>query len=397
MFRKITRTVWLLSIVSLMNDFSSEMLYPIIPLFLQQIGYSTVLIGILEGVAELIAGLSKIYMGSVSDSFQRRLPFVNIGYSLSVLSRPLIGLTSFIGFVFLGRSMDKIGKGIRTGARDALLAEECNEENRAEVFGFHSSMDTVGAILGPLVAIIYLYFNPEDYRTIFIIALAPGLIAAIVTFFVKEKKRDTVPERNFSLQKNFSFYKVASKEYLLFTGLFLVFGLVNSSDMFLLLRAKEAGISESHVIFLYILFNLVYSLFAFPIGKLADRYGRMRMMILGLLIYAVTYFVFGLSSNPFMIGTAFIGYGLYYAFTRSTLKAILLQHVLTSQKSSAVGFFEGLNSFCLLAANAIAGFVWYRYGSVTMFLATGIIVLVVIILLVIKRNHIRPNIKQPID
>jgi len=391
MLKKITRTVWLLSIVSMMNDFSSEMLYPIIPLYLQQIGYTTILIGILEGVAELIAGLSKIYMGSLSDSFQRRLPFVNLGYSLSVLSRPLIGLTSWMGFVFLGRSMDKVGKGIRTGARDALLAEECNEENRAEVFGFHQSLDSLGAILGPLLAIIYLHFHPENYKALFMIALAPGIVAAFVSFLVKEKKRDHVSVRTFSLRKNFSFYKEAPKEYLVFTALFLVFGLVNSSDMFLLLRAKEAGVSESNVIFLYILFNLVYSLFAFPIGKLADRFGRIRMMVLGLLIYALTYFVFGLSTNQLIIGAAFIGYGLYYAFSKSTLKAVLIQLVHPSQKSSAIGFFEGMNSFCLLAANALAGFIWYKFGSETMLAGTGIVVMILIIIILLKRNEIKPK------
>ena len=187
MFKKITRTVWLLSLVSLMNDFSSEMLYPIIPLFLTQIGYSTLLIGILEGFADLVAGLGKIYMGSVSDSFNRRLPFINLGYSLSVISRPLIGLTTFISLIFLGRGLDKVGKGIRTGARDALLADESDEKNRAEIFGFHRSMDTIGAILGPLVAIIYLSYHPGDYKTIFLITILPGIIAVLISFLIKEK------------------------------------------------------------------------------------------------------------------------------------------------------------------------------------------------------------------
>jgi len=381
MFKKITRTVWLLSLVSLMNDFSSEMLYPIIPLFLTQIGYSTVFIGILEGFADLIAGLGKIYMGSVSDSFNRRLPFINLGYSLSVISRPLIGLTTFISLIFLGRGLDKIGKGIRTGARDALLADESDEKNRAEIFGFHRSMDTIGAILGPLVAIIYLFYHPGDYKTIFLITILPGIIAVLISFLVKEKKRETSSTRSFSIRKNFSFYKVAPKAYLHLLIIFLLFGLVNSSDMFLLLRAKNIGVSENNVLFLYILFNLVYALFAFPIGKLADRIGRMRMLLIGLLIYAITYFVFGYTTNIMMISIAFVGYGLFYAFSQSTLKALLLQKVDSTQKSSAIGFYEGLNSFSLLLANSLAGFIWYQFGESTMFTFSGCIALLVIVLL----------------
>ncbi len=386
MFKNITRTVWLLSLVSLMNDFSSEMLYPIIPLYLQQIGYGTVLIGMLEGVAEFIAGLGKIYMGSLSDSFQRRLPFVNIGYSLSILSRPIIGLTSYVSLIFLGRGIDKVGKGIRTGARDALLAEECNEENRAEVFGFHRSMDTLGAVFGPLVAISYLYFHPKDYKTIFFITLAPGILAALFTFLIKEKNREVVSERTFSFKKNFSFYKEAPKAYLQFLFLLILFGIANSSDMFLLLRAKQAGVSESNVLFLYILFNLVYAIFAFPIGKLADKYGRMKMLMIGLFIYLLTYLVFGHTQNRMMISIAFIGYGFYYAFTQSTVKALLIQKVDAPQKSAAIGFYEGINSFCLLFANALAGFIWYKFGSAYMFTFTGITVLLVFLLMLFRRG-----------
>ncbi len=382
MFKHITRTVWLLSLVSLLNDFSSEMLYPVIPLYLKQIGYTTIIIGILEGVAELIAGLSKIYMGRLSDSFQRRLPFIHVGYILSILSRPLVGFTSSLALIFAGRSMDRIGKGIRTGARDALLADECNKENRAEVFGFHRSMDTAGAILGPLVAIIYLFFHPADYRTIFVITLAPGILAGLCTFLLKEKKHDVVTERSFSFRKNFSFYKEAPKSYMKFLGILLLFGMANSSDMFMLLRAKDTGISEGHVIFLYILFNLVYALFSFPIGKLADKYGRMKMLIIGLIIYTITYLIFGYTQNIFMVSAAFVGYGLYYAFTQSTVKALLLERVDSTQKSSAIGFYEGINSFILLGSNALAGFIWYRFGAASMFTYSGVISLIVLLMMI---------------
>jgi MFS family permease len=305
-----------------------------------------------------------------------------VGYLLSILSRPLVGFTASLALIFTGRSIDRIGKGIRSGARDALLAEECQEENRAEVFGFHRSMDTAGAILGPLVAMVYLYFHPADYRTIFIITLAPGILASLCTFLLKEKTQDVVTARSFSFRKNFSFYKEAPSSYLKFLGLLLLFGIANSSDMFLLLRAKETGLSEVNVILLYMLFNLMYAVFAFPIGKLADKYGRMNMLIIGLIIYTITYLIFGYTQHIVMISAAFIGYGLYYAFTQSTLKALLLERVDASQKSSAIGFYEGVNSFFLLGSNALAGWVWYQFGATSMFTYSSVIAFIVLLLMI---------------
>ena len=167
-----------------------------------------------------------------------------------------------------------------------------------------------------------------------------------------------------------------------FLGLLLLFGIANSSDMFLLLRAKETGLSEANVILLYMLFNLVYAVFAFPIGKLADKYGRMNMLIIGLIIYTITYLIFGYTQHIFMISAAFIGYGLYYAFTQSTLKALLLERVDTSQKSSAIGFYEGVNSFFLLGSNALAGWVWYQFGATSMFTYSSVIAFIVLLLMI---------------
>ncbi len=384
MFKNITRTVWIISLISLFNDFSSEMLYPIIPLYLQQIGNGSVLIGILEGIAECIAGLSKIYMGSLSDSFQRRLPFVQLGYALSVISRPLIGLTSLVGLIFLGRSLDRTGKGIRSGARDALLGDESTSENRAEVFGLHRSMDTAGAVLGPIVAIVYLYFNPEDYQSLFLITLIPGIIAIFFSFKLNEKKRESVVPKTFSIRKHFSYINIAPLSFKHLLIPLLIFSLVNSSDMFLLLRAKQIGMGERDVLLLYLTFNLVFTLFAFPVGKIADRIGHMKILILGLCIYAMSYLLFSHFATIWITIAVFIFYGLFYAFTQGIIKSLLIESVPSSEKSSAVGFYEGMNSFCLLFSNAIAGWVWYQFGSQTMLLYSGIVTCCVILLLIIQ-------------
>ena len=184
----ISRTVWILSLVSLFTDTASEMLYPILPIYLKSIGFSIVLIGLLEGVAEATAGLSKGYFGKLSDVSAKRVPFVQIGYAFSAVSKPMMAFFVFPLWIFFARTIDRFGKGIRTGARDAILSEEATAETKGKVFGFHRSMDTLGAVLGPSLALLYLYFYPEDYKILFFIAFIPGLLAVLASFLFKEKK-----------------------------------------------------------------------------------------------------------------------------------------------------------------------------------------------------------------
>jgi MFS family permease len=183
----LTRTILLVSFVSLFTDIASEMLYPIMPVYLRSIGFSVLLIGILEGVAEATAGISKGYFGNLSDVLQKRVPFVRGGYTLSAISKPLLAFFTFPLWVFFARTIDRLGKGIRTSARDAMLSDETTPEHKGKVFGFHRSMDTVGAAIGPIFALIYLSFYPGEYKWMFIIAFFPGLIAILLTFFLKDK------------------------------------------------------------------------------------------------------------------------------------------------------------------------------------------------------------------
>jgi MFS family permease len=191
----ITRSVWVLSLISLFTDTASEMLYPIMPIYLKSIGFSIVLIGILEGVAEATAGLSKGYFGKLSDQMGRRVPFVQIGYAFSALSKPMMAFFIHPIWIFFTRTIDRFGKGIRTGARDALLSDEATPATKGKVFGFHRSMDTFGAVLGPLLALLYLYFYPEDYLTLFYIAFIPGVFAVAASFFLQEKKPLTAKKK----------------------------------------------------------------------------------------------------------------------------------------------------------------------------------------------------------
>ena len=184
----ISKTIWILSVVSLFTDMASEMLYPILPIYLKSIGFSIVLIGILEGLAEAMAGLSKGYFGKLSDNSGKRVPFVQLGYTLSAISKPLMAVLILPVWIFMLRTADRLGKGIRTGARDAILSEEATLLTKGKVFGFHRSMDTLGAVLGPGIALLYLYYHPENYKTLFYLAAIPGVLAIISTLLLKDKR-----------------------------------------------------------------------------------------------------------------------------------------------------------------------------------------------------------------
>lgn len=273
MSKLISRTVLLLSLVSLFTDIASEMLYPVIPIYLASLQYTAMYIGILEGIAEFIAGISKGYFGIWSDKIQQRLPFVRTGYILSALSKPLMIVFSNAWWILLTRVMDRLGKGIRTASRDALLSCEATPETKGRVFGFHRAMDTLGAAIGPLIALLFLYVFPQQYHWLFIFTVIPGAISIALLFAIKEKKKERQHTDKISF---FSFYIYAiksSKAYkILITG-FLMFSLFNSSDMFLLLKLKEQQYDDIFVITMYIIYNLSYALMSYPAGILADRLG----------------------------------------------------------------------------------------------------------------------------
>ena len=393
----ITRTIWILSLVSLFTDMASEMLYPVMPVFLKSIGFSILLIGVLEGVAEAVAGLSKGYFGKRSDVTGKRLPFVQLGYALSAISKPMMAVFIYPLWIFFARTLDRLGKGLRTGARDALLSDECTRENKGKVFGFHRSMDTLGAVLGPAIALAYLYYYPDDYTTLFIIAFFPGVLAILLTLFIKEKK----PINNSELKKErwsffaiFSYWKVSSVEYKkLLIGL-LLFATFNSSDVFLLLRMKESGLSDTAVIGVYIFYNLAFALLAYPIGILADKLGLKKIFLSGLFVFAIVYAGFAVNDNLIIFFILFFLYGLYAAATEGISKAWISNIVDKSETATAIGTYSGLQSICALLASSLTGFLWYSFGSLITFLITALVTLIVIIYLVKFHKPILIN-KKP--
>ncbi len=372
----ITRTVWILSVISLLTDMASEMLYPIMPIYLKSIGFSVLLIGILEGFAEATAGLSKGYFGKLSDVTGRRAFFVQIGYAFSAISKPMMALFIYPLWIFFARTVDRFGKGIRTGARDAMLSDEATPSTKGKVFGFHRSMDTMGAVIGPALALLYLYYYPQDYKTLFYIAFFPGLCAVLASLFLND--RTILASHAKTKTPFFSFlhyWKQSPIAYRKVVVGLLVFTLFNSSDVFLLLKAKESGMEDSMVISIYIFYNLIYALFAFPIGMLADKLGLKTVFMIGLVLFATVYFGMAINTNFYMFFVLFFLYGLYAAATEGISKAWI--SIVTDKKdtATAIGTFAGLQSLCTMLASSLTGFIWYQYNAKTAFIITGSIAL----------------------
>lgn len=397
--RIITRTVWILSIVSLLADIASEMLYPVIPVYLKEIGFSVFLIGLLEGVVNFTAGISKGYFGKLSDEKGLRLPFVKLGYFLSAVSKPLIAFFTNIAWIFLARTTDRLGKGIRTAARDALLSAEATKETKARVFGFHRSMDTVGAAIGPVLALIYLAIYPGAYKNMFMLAFIPGILSVLIIFFLKEKKQpvSTLGKGNF-----FSFLKywtIAGKDFKRIVPALLIFALFNSSDIFLLLVTKQAiGSQEIHfngfrfnadsiTIAAYVFYNLVYASVSYPAGMLADKIGFRSVVITGMAMFGFVYGGFAFNPSIPVIFFLFALYGFYAAFTEGVIKAWITNLAGQHDTATAIGFYTSGESIAALFASILAGAIWTGLGSGFTFIISAAVALFVAFYLLISRKQ----------
>jgi MFS family permease len=359
-----TRQIILLSLISFFTDVASEMLYPIIPIYLKSVGFSVLFIGILEGIAESIASLSKGYFGNLSDKIGKRLPFVRWGYTLSSIAKPMMGLLPYPITIFFARTLDRFGKGIRTSARDALLSDESTPENKGKVFGFHRAADTAGAVVGPIITLLILNTISIGYKILFILSAIPGVVVILLCFVLKEKKRglQKSPEKS-----NFfvfiTYLKKSPANYRLVVIPLLIFSLINSSDFFLLLKVKEYGYSDSKVILFYILFNFSYALFSFPSGRIADKIGLKKVITFGLLIFSLVYVLINLSGSFAWLIFVFLLYGLFSSSTEGMIKALITNIVPSSETATALGTYNSLSSIGVLLSSSIAGLLWNFFGS----------------------------------
>lgn len=387
----LTRTIWLLSLVSLFTDIASEMLYPVMPIYLKSIGFSIVLIGILEGIAEATAGLSKGYFGKLSDIKGRRLPFIQFGYALSAVSKPLLGFFTWAWWVFFARTLDRLGKGIRTGARDALLSGEATTETKGRVFGFHRAMDTLGAAIGPVLALIFLYFYPGKYIYLFFIAFAPGLAAILITFLIKEKTFAPKKKTPVSFLSFVKYWKTGPALYRKIVLGLLIFSLFNSSDVFLLLKVKDSGLGDTWVIGSYIFYNLIYAIFSYPLGVLADRIGLKYVLVTGLFLFAVVYLGFSFSSGIALFLVFFFVYGIYAAATEGISKAWISNIVQKEETATAIGTFTAFQSICAMIASSLTGLIWYLISPEAAFITTSVATVIVGIYFVIIQGGGKPQ------
>ena len=380
--------------ISLLADIASEMLYPVIPVYLKSIGFSILLIGVLEGVVNFLAGVSKGYFGKKSDEIGLRLPFVKWGYFLSALSKPLLTAMTFPLWIFSLRSVDRLGKGVRTAARDALLSQQSKPENKGKVFGFHRAMDTTGAAIGPILALAFLYFYPGNYEQLFLLAFIPGLLSVALIFTLKEERQ---PQTNSTKGSFFSYLKYWKEAPIKFKkampGL-LLFMLFNSADIFLLLITKESvngrelvfgnvhfG-ADSITIGAYIFYNLIYALFSYPLGSLADRLGYRLVLVGGFLVYAVVYAGFSNSPSIGMVFGLFFLYGIYAAATEGITKAWISNLANVNQKATAIGFYTSMESIGALFASSIAGVLWISAGPGWTFMIPAIAAFITAIYLI---------------
>lgn len=361
---------------------ASEMIYPILPLYMESIGMTVIGIGLLEGIAQATAGLSKGYFGRWSDLSGRRMPFVQLGYGLSAIAKPLLAFATNGYSVLAARFGDRLGKGIRTGARDALLSHESRLGNKGRVFGFHRAMDSLGAAIGPLFALIYLWFYPGHYKTLFIIAFIPGLLAILSTFLIKDTTKTTsIKNTRPKFSDLLQYLKTSSRAYRrLIIGL-LAFSLINSTDLFLLLYLKTIHFSDFQIIGLYIFYNLVFALAAYPAGSLGDRYSLRLIFNVGVVLFSITYIGFSFCETDtfWFVLFCFVVYGLYAAFTDGIAKAWISKVVNGQEVGSAIGNYAAIHSITTMLASALGGLVWFTFGAHYFFLGTGIIALFIIL------------------
>lgn len=371
--------ILILGIVSFFTDVASEMLYPVIPIFLTTVlGASMTNLGIVEGIAEGLSSLLKTYSGYWSDKISKRLPFLFLGYLISAISRPMIGLSSTFYHVLGARSLDRIGKGLRTAPRDALIADIVEIKDRGLAFGWHRFMDTLGAVIGPLICLLILNYY-IDIKEIFFWAIIPGLLSVLAILFLSE----TPMKKNFSSKfelkwKDFSF------DFKYYQISWMIFCLTNSSDAFLILKMRHSGISISNVLLIYAFYNFIYALFSPYFGGLSDKLGKRKILIFGACIFSIVYIGFAFSNLFYEFIFLMFLYGIYMASTEGVSKAYVSELVPSHLKASALGIFGTIIGISQIAASVLVGFIWDKYGANYAILVSSIGSISFIFLSVIK-------------
>ena len=356
--RGISRNVFILGITSFLTDLSSEVVYPLVPLFLTSVlGAPFAVVGLIEGIAESTACVLKVFSGWLSDRSGRRRPLTILGYGISAIAKPLLAAATGWPLVLALRFGDRLGKGIRVAPRDALIADSSEPASRGRVFGFHRAADTAGAALGALMALAALGLIGERYRTIFLISAIPGALGVASLFFIRERTRPhghALPPR-----LSLSGFDRRFKLFLLASAIFAV---GNSSDTFLILRAKDLGLSAFGAVLAYVIFNLVYSAFSMPAGSLSDRIGRRRIIAAGFVVFSLVYLGFALTGASAAVWPLFAVYGIYMAMTEGIGKAFAADMAPPHARGTALGTYGTVIGLLTFFSSLIAGLLWDAVG-----------------------------------
>lgn len=350
------RNIFFTGLVSFCMDMSSEMIYPLIPLFLaNSLGVNKSMIGLIEGLAESTASLLKVFSGWFSDRLGQRKSLMLAGYAISTLSRPIMATATVWSQVLASRFTDRLGKGVRTAPRDAIIAESARTSHLGRAFSFHRAMDTLGAVVGPAITISLLGIFSNDYRLVFWFSMAPGMIAVIlIILFIQEKEKRPMPQTE-RPRLRFNHFDWKVKCFIVIAALF---ALGNSSDAFLILRAEQIGIPTVMIPAVYLVFNLVYSLSSIPAGMAADRFGKKRIILLGFVLFAGLYYGFAVAQNAAAIWSLFGLYGLFMGLTEGIQKAFLATIIPPDFKATAFGVYAAAVGLAMFPASLIAGWLW---------------------------------------
>ncbi len=385
-YRKLPKGIWVLGFVSMFMDISSELVHSLLPVFMVTVlGASMLAIGIVEGLAEGVAAITKVFSGALSDYFRKRKFLTVFGYALSALSKPMFPLATTIGWVFGASFIDRIGKGIRGAPRDALVADIAPVELRGAAYGLRQSLDSVGAFIGPLLAVLLMLWFANDIKVVLWVAVLPAFLAVLLLMVAVREPEPKPVIATSSSRLTLADYKLLSSPYWRVVAFGVVFTLARFSEAFLLLRAQDAGLVIAYVPVVLMVMNIIYALFAYPVGAVSDKFSARTLLLLGLGFLMIADIFLALATSLWLVFAGAALWGLHMAFSQGLLAKLIADNSPQELRASAFGIFHLLSGLTLFLASAIAGLLWSSLGAPATFIAGAVFTLLAIMGLLVYR------------